>query len=77
MRAILYYPLSTGRNFLEILRLLVALQTADKHKVATPADWQPGDEVIVPPPGSCGVAQQRMTAPDEDTRCSDWFPCLK
>jgi len=77
VRAILYYPLSTGRNFQEILRLLVALQTADKHKVATPADWQPGDEVIVPPPGSCGVAQERMTKPADDTRCLDWFLCLK
>ena len=74
---ILYYPLSTGRNFQEILRLLVALQTADKHKVATPADWQPGEEVIVPPPGSCGVAQERMTKLADDTRCLDWFLCLK
>ena len=56
---------------------LVAMQTADKHKVATPADWQPGDEVIVPPPGSCGVAQERMTKPAEDTHCLDWFLCLK
>lgn len=77
VRAVLYYPLSTGRNFQEILRLLVALQTADQHHVATPADWQPGDEVIVPPPGSCGVAQERMTKPAEDTRCLDWFLCLK
>jgi len=77
VRAVLYYPQSTGRNFQEILRILVALQTADQHKVATPADWQPGDEVIVPPPGSCGVAQERMTKPDEDTHCLDWFLCLK
>ena len=77
VRAVLYYPQSTGRNFQEILRLLVAMQTADQHKVATPADWQPGDEVIVPPPGSCGVAQERMTKPAEDTHCLDWFLCLK
>ncbi len=77
VRAVLYYPLSTGRNFQEILRLLVALQTADKHQVATPADWQPGEEVIVPPPGSCGVAEERMTKPADDTRCLDWFLCLK
>ena len=45
--------------------------------MATPADWQPGDEVIVPPPGSCGIAQERMTKPAEDTHCLDWFLCLK
>ena len=77
VRTVLYYPQSTGRNFQEILRILVALQTADEHNVATPADWQPGDEVIVPPPGSCGVAQERMTKPDKDTHCLDWFLCLK
>jgi peroxiredoxin (alkyl hydroperoxide reductase subunit C) len=77
VRAVLYYPLSTGRNFDELLRLLVALQTADAHQVATPADWRPGDEVIVPPPGSCGVAQERMAKPAGDTRCLDWFLCLK
>ena len=77
VRAVLYYPLSTGRNFDELLRLLVALQTADTHQVATPADSRPGDEVIVPPPGSCGVAQERMTKPADDTRCLDWFLCLK
>ncbi len=42
IRALLYYPLSNGRNFKEIKRLLVAMQTSDVHKVATPADWQPG-----------------------------------
>ena len=49
VRTILYYPLSTGRNFDEIYRLVVALQTADAFEVATPADWRPGDDVIVPP----------------------------
>jgi len=77
VRAVLYYPISTGRNFPEILRLLVAMQTADKLKVATPADWQPGDEVIVPPPGSCGTAQQRVEEKEQGIRCLDWFLCLK
>lgn len=40
--AILYYPLSNGRNFLELKRRLIALQTSDAHGCATPADWQPG-----------------------------------
>lgn len=78
VRAILYYPLSSGRNFQEIKRLLVAMQTADQHKVATPADWQPGDPVIVPPPGSCGTAKERVdTASAEGIECLDWFFCLK
>ncbi len=76
VRAVLYYPSSMGRNFQEILRMIVAMQTADKHKVATPADWQPGDDVIVPPPGSCGVAQERVEGKG-DAKCLDWFMCLR
>jgi peroxiredoxin 2/4 len=78
VRALIYYPLSNGRNFQEIKRLLVAMQTADEYKVATPADWQPGDDVIVPPPGSCGVAKDRVTnAAAEGIKCEDWFLCFK
>ena len=77
VRSVLYYPISTGRYFPEILRLLVALQTADKLKVATPADWQPGDDVIVPPPGSCGAAQKRIEGERKGIKCLDWFLCLK
>ncbi len=77
IRTILYYPLSTGRNFDEIKRIIQALQKADKDGVATPADWRPGDDVIVPPAGSCGVAQDRMESEDDDVYCLDWFMCLK
>ena len=77
IRAILYYPLSNGRNFQEIKRLLIALQTTDKFGIATPADWQPGDEVIVPPPGSCGAAKDRVETKDQDVKCYDWFFCTK
>jgi peroxiredoxin (alkyl hydroperoxide reductase subunit C) len=73
----MYYPLSNGRNFQEIKRLLMALQTADKENVATPADWQPGDEAIVPPPGSCGTAKDRVAKAGKDYRCDDWFFCFK
>ena len=59
VRAILYYPLSNGRNMDEIMRLLIAMQTSDAQGIATPANWKPGDDVIVPPPGSCGVAKER------------------
>lgn len=77
IRAIIYYPLSLGRNFDELLRVVQALQTADHFEVATPADWRPGDPVIVPPAGSCGTAQDRMTAANADTECADWFFCTR
>lgn len=77
IRTILYYPLSTGRNFQEIKRIILALQKADKDNVATPADWMPGDDVIVPTAGSCGTAKERMENQDDDTYCLDWFMCFK
>jgi peroxiredoxin (alkyl hydroperoxide reductase subunit C) len=77
VRAILYYPLSNGRNFSELKRLLIALQTSDAHGCATPADWQPGDDVIVPPPGSCGTAKERVEKPARDAYALDWFITFK
>ena len=77
IRAIIYYPLSLGRNFDELLRVVKALQTADHFEVATPADWRPGDAVIVPPAGSCGTANDRMTGGVEGVECEDWFFCTR
>jgi len=77
VRAVLYYPLSNGRNMQEVKRLLIAMQYTDKYNVATPANWQPGDDVIVPPPGSCGTAKERVEKPEADTKVLDWFLCLK
>jgi peroxiredoxin (alkyl hydroperoxide reductase subunit C) len=77
IRTILYYPLSTGRNFDEIKRLILALQKADAEQIATPADWRPGDDVIVPTAGSCGTAKERMESKDDDMYCLDWFMCFK
>ena len=76
IRAIIYYPLSLGRNFDEIYRALIAMQAADEFDVATPADWRPGDDVIISPAGSCGVAKDRMENPGE-MKCYDWFFCMK
>ncbi len=73
IRAILYYPLSNGRNMDEILRLVDALQTTDKHGVATPANWRPGEKVIVPPPATKEEADKRMSQYD----CKDWYLCFK
>ena len=76
IRTIIYYPLSMGRNFEELYRAIIALQTADAFQIATPADWQPGDDVIVPTAGSCGVAKERMED-KENLDCKDWFFCTK
>ena len=48
IKAVLVYPMSAGRNFDEVLRLLDALQANAKHNVATPANWKPGEDVIIP-----------------------------
>jgi peroxiredoxin (alkyl hydroperoxide reductase subunit C) len=77
VRAILYYPLGNGRNMDEVKRLLIAMQHSDEHDIATPANWQIGDDVIVPPPGSCGTAKERVEKAGADYNCLDWFLCLK
>lgn len=74
VRAMIYYPLTTGRNTEEILRLVDALQTTDKHAVATPANWKPGDKVIVPPPATMEDVEARLKAGYE---CKDWYFCKK
>ena len=76
IRTIIYCPLSLGRNFDELHRVVIALQTADAFSVATPADWRPGDDVIVPTAGSCGVAKDRMEN-QRDMTCYDWFFCTR
>jgi peroxiredoxin (alkyl hydroperoxide reductase subunit C) len=77
IRTILYYPQTTGRNFDEIKRLVMALQKTDKENVATPADWRPGDDVIIPPASSFSATKARIDTSDENTYCLDWFMCFK
>lgn len=78
IRTIIYYPLSLGRNFDELYRVIIALQTSDEFGVATPADWRPGDDVIIAPAGSCGTAKERMDGLDANIdECKDWFFCTK
>ncbi len=74
LRAMIYYPLSLGRNMQEILRVIDGLQTADKYQVAIPANWHPGDKVIVPPPKTMEMAEERLGAGYE---CVDWYLCRK
>ncbi len=61
IRALVYYPLSVGRNVDELVRLIDALQTTDKHACATPVNWKPGDKVIVPPPKTEADVAERAT----------------
>jgi peroxiredoxin (alkyl hydroperoxide reductase subunit C) len=75
VRAIIYYPLTTGRNMDEILRVVKALQVTDENGVATPANWEPGQQVIMPPPKTAEAAEER--AGDEDFECKDWYFCKR
>ena len=59
IKAMLTYPMSTGRNFDEVLRLLDSIQLTAAHKVATPVNWQDGDDVIILPAVSNEEAQER------------------
>lgn len=77
VRCILYYPLSNGRNMDEVKRILLAMQKSDEENIATPANWQPGEDVIIPPPGSCGTAKERVETEEEGKYCLDWFMCFK
>jgi peroxiredoxin (alkyl hydroperoxide reductase subunit C) len=70
LRAMLYYPMSNGRSVKEVLRLIKALQTTDAHTCATPESWQPGDEVIVPPPSTTESAEARQ---GEGYNYVDWY----
>lgn len=70
LRAMVYYPMTNGRSVDEFLRLVQALQTSETHKVATPENWQPGQDVIVPTPQTTQAATARMT---EGYQTEDWY----
>lgn len=75
IRAILVYPLTNGRYIPEIIRLLIALQTTDANKVATPADWLPGQPVIVPAPQTYDELIERVNSDEYD--CVSWYLCYR
>lgn len=77
VRLIIYYPPSTGRNFDEIKRALLSLQKSDTEGVATPADWRPGDDVIVPIPPNEPIVEQYMEDMPEGDYCLKWYLCLR
>ena len=73
IRSVLYYPLTTGRNFDEIKRLIQALQKTDEVHASTPANWRPGDDLIIPTPTTVSDAEAGMASNDEDSYALDWF----
>ncbi|MDX1250675.1 MAG: peroxiredoxin [Gammaproteobacteria bacterium] len=71
LRAMIYYPLNVGRNFDEIVRVVDALQMVDAHGVACPANWMPGQDVIIPPPATTQAAEERVKTPGIEV--TDWY----
>ena len=71
VRAMIYYPLTNGRSIDEILRIVTALQTHEQHKVATPAEWRPGEKVIVPAPMTQDGAEKRVA--ESGLEQKDWY----
>jgi len=74
VRMIIFYPTGVGRNIDELLRTLDALQVVEKHKVDTPANWQPGDPVLIEPPHTQQGAEDRIK---EGYECTTWYLCKK
>ncbi|TCS93922.1 peroxiredoxin [Hazenella coriacea] len=72
LRAMLYYPMSNGRNMDEIIRLIDAMQISDREQVATPANWRPGSAVIIPPPKNYDDMKKRMEN-KEGYDYTDWY----
>ena len=75
IRAILYYPMSTGRNLPEIKRIVESLQLHDAENVSTPANWQPGDDVVLGAPLTLKEAEARQDM--EGVKNLDWYLALK
>jgi len=70
LRAMLYYPPTTGRSVSEVLRLLQALQIADREGVVTPEGWQPGQDTVEPAPKTVEAAEKRRNV---GLGCVDWY----
>ena len=76
LRTILYYPMTTGRNIPEIIRIIDALQTSDRDNVVTPANWLPGLPVVLPPPKTCKELKNRVKSCSKEYQCMDWYLCF-
>ncbi|KUO97237.1 peroxiredoxin [Ferroacidibacillus organovorans] len=73
MRAMIYYPMNAGRNISEIIRVIDALQTADQYGVSTPADWTPGQEVVVAPPAQQGAIKTQEEEEAQGYEYKRWY----
>jgi peroxiredoxin 2/4 len=74
VKMIFFYPTGVGRNLDEILRILDGLQLVAKEKIDTPADWKPGDPVLIEPPHTQSAADDRLK---EGYDCKAWYLCFK
>ncbi len=77
IRTILFYPMSTGRNMDEIKRIIQALQIHDKEDVSTPADWRPGDDVVMGAPLTLEAADERLALEDDSVEVLDWYLAMR
>ena len=77
IRAILFYPMSTGRNIDEIKRIILSLQKHDADNVSTPADWNPGDPVVMGAPLTLDIAKDRMENADDTMIPYSWYLTMK
>jgi peroxiredoxin (alkyl hydroperoxide reductase subunit C) len=75
LRAMVYYPMSNGRQIDEFVRLLKAMQTSDSNACATPENWREGEKVIVPPPATIDEARARLES--NEYECTDFYFCKK
>ncbi len=73
IRAFFYYPNSIGRNVDEIIRTLIALQTEDRYNVLTPANWQPGEDVLIESPGSIAESERLERRGQRNLRKVTWY----
>ena len=76
IRAILQYPSTIGRSIPEIIRIIDALQTSDRDKVAIPANWCPGAPVVLPAPNTYEQLKERVQN-THGYSCIDWYLCMK
>ncbi len=77
IRAILYYPMSTGRNIDEIIRIILALQKHDEDNVSTPADWTPGEDVLMGSPLTLEEAEERIKNSGDEIIPYEWYLTVK
>jgi len=73
VRALVYYPMQLGRNVDELIRIFQALQTTDQNAVSLPANWQPGEPVIVPAPATVAAAQDRTNGGGAGLSVETWY----